>query len=71
MAETAVVGHVGHGIAVFHDHVQIGNGSEHRAVEQSFAALPATEQRALDAGAEYRLGYGVHRVLPEKVWPLR
>src|SRR5690606_9474962 len=66
MAEAAMVGHVGHGVAVVHDHVQIGHGGKHGAVEQSLASLPAAEQGALDAGAEYRLGYRVHRMLPDK-----
>ena len=60
MAETSVVRHVGHGVAVINHHIQIRQGAEHSAIQQRLAALPAAEQCALNAGAKYRLGYRVH-----------
>jgi len=52
MAEAAVIGHVGDCIAVVDDHVEVGQGAEHGAVGERLAALPASEHRALYAGAE-------------------
>jgi len=60
MAEAAVKGHFRHGVAIVDDDVEIGQGGQCRAVQQGFATLPAAEQCALDAGAEYRLGDRVH-----------
>ena len=70
VAEAAVVGHVGDGIAVVDDHVQVGQGAEHGAIEQCPTALPAAEQGALNGGTEYRLGDRVHGLLMKKVRPL-
>jgi len=66
MAEAAVIGHVGHGIAVVDDHVEIGERAEQGAVEQRLAALPAAEQGGLDAGAEYGLGDRIHGAVRSK-----
>ncbi len=71
VAEAAVIGHVAHGIAVIDDHVQIGQGGEGGTVQQRLAPLPATEQGALDAGAEHGLGYRIHRLLSRECRPLR
>ncbi|MCY1182445.1 hypothetical protein D9M73_230040 [compost metagenome] len=56
MAEAPVMGHGFHRIGVADYHVQVGEGAEQGAIEQRLAPLPAAEQRALDAGAEHRLG---------------
>src|SRR5690606_27553214 len=58
-----LVGHVGDGIAVIQHHIQIGQRAQHRAIEQRLAALPASEQGALERGAQHRLGNGVHQRL--------
>src|SRR5690606_31397147 len=63
MAESAVIGHVGHGIAVVKKHIQIRQGAQCGAVQQRLAPLPAAQQRPLNGGAEYRLGYGIHQRL--------
>ncbi|MNN31118.1 hypothetical protein D3C81_1447930 [compost metagenome] len=60
MAEAAVLGHVGHGVAEVDQHVEVGQGGDGGTVEQRLAPLPATEQAALQAGAEQGLGQGVH-----------
>ncbi|MNJ69658.1 hypothetical protein D3C77_660320 [compost metagenome] len=56
MTEAAVVGHRLHGVGVADYHVQVRQSAEQRAVEQGLASLPATEQCALESGAEHRLG---------------
>ncbi|MCY1549892.1 hypothetical protein D9M68_860940 [compost metagenome] len=56
MAEAPVVGHRRHRVGVVDHHVHIRQGAQQCAVEQRLAPLPAAEQRALDGGAEHRLG---------------
>ena len=60
MAESPVVGHISHGVAIIYDYIQIWQCAEHGAIKQRLASLPTTEQCALNSGAQYRLGYRVH-----------
>lgn len=60
MTESTVISHIGYGIAVIDNHIQIRQRAEHGAIQQRLTPLPAAEQCALNTGTKYRLGYRVH-----------
>ncbi|MNH35771.1 hypothetical protein D3C79_964860 [compost metagenome] len=56
MGEPPVVSHLRHRVGVADDHVQVRQRGQRGAVQQSTAALDASEHSALQGGAEYGLG---------------
>ncbi len=52
MAEATMIGHVSDRIAVIDDHIEVRQRAEYGTINEGLAALPASEHRALYAGAK-------------------